>query len=49
MPNAYAMCPVCQRERQTTRTGAMASHKKWNGKSMVPCEGTFKFPRSKYM
>ena len=46
MPNrkGYARCPVCRMERQTTGTGKMVRHNRWNGREMVKCDGEGKRP-----
>jgi len=42
---AYTICPVCGKERGTTRTGIMASHNMWNGSKMIPCKGSLQRPK----
>ena len=41
----FKECPVCGKDKPTTRTGVMASHRRWTGREMVPCKGTFKHPK----
>ena len=45
----YKICPECGKERETnSRTGKMVSHKRWDGKGMVYCEGSL-YPPKKTM
>jgi len=53
MPNnsGYARCPVCQKERQTTGTGRMTGHNRWDEKKgkMVYCLGSLQRPAKRLL
>lgn len=41
----YVRCPICGKERQTTGTGKIINHRRWNGIIMVHCPGSLQRPR----
>lgn len=42
----FKTCSVCRKERQTTlgKRPVVKKHNRWNGKGMVPCEGSGRAP-----
>ena len=45
--HGYAVCRGCLKQRQTTSTGLITSHRRWNGREMIHCPGSLHSPVKK--